>query len=115
MYLLCGVVFIYPTKNLKILTFAIFKMIITLVERGENQQKCRSHFLLSTTTLHFQFLRNWLYMDESLIKIRISRMYWIFGVTFVDLGDSCAVGGDPAINIVIAWVPVLNPPEYTYT
>ena len=40
-------------------------------------------------------------------------MYWIFGVKFVDLGDSCAVGGDPAMNIIIAWVPVLNAPEYT--
>ena len=35
-------------------------------------------------------------------------MYWIVGVKFVDLRDSCAVGGDPAI---IAWVPVLNAPE----
>ena len=38
-------------------------------------------------------------------------MYWIFGVKFVDLGDSCAVGGDPAMNIIIARVPVLNAPE----
>ena len=39
-------------------------------------------------------------------------MYWIFGVKFVDLGDSCTVGGDPAMNIIIARVPVLNAPEY---
>ena len=38
-------------------------------------------------------------------------MYWIFGVKFVDLGDSCTVGGDPAMNIIIARVPVLNAPE----
>ena len=29
----------------------------------------------------------------------------------VYLGDSCAVGGDPAMNIIIALVPVLNVPE----
>ena len=40
-------------------------------------------------------------------------MYWIFGIKFVDLGDSCTVGGDPAMNIIIAWVPVLNVPEST--
>ena len=38
-------------------------------------------------------------------------MYWIFSVKFVDLGDSCTVGGDPAMNIIIARVPVLNVPE----
>ena len=38
-------------------------------------------------------------------------MYWIFGEKFVDLGDSCMVGGDPAMNIIIARVPVLNAPE----
>ena len=38
-------------------------------------------------------------------------MYWIFRVKFVDLGDSCAVGGEPAMNIIIARVPVLNAPE----
>ena len=38
-------------------------------------------------------------------------MHWIFGVKFVDLGDSCTVGGDPAMNIIIAWVPVLNVSE----
>ena len=38
-------------------------------------------------------------------------MYWIFGVKFVDLGYSCTVGGDPAMNIIIARVPVLNAPE----
>ena len=32
-------------------------------------------------------------------------MYWIFGVKFIDLGDSCVVGGDPAMNIIIACVP----------
>ena len=37
-------------------------------------------------------------------------MYWIFSVKFVDLGDSCTVGGDPAMNIIIARVPVLNVP-----
>ena len=37
-------------------------------------------------------------------------MYWIFGVKFIDLGDSCTVGGEPAMNI-IAQVPVLNAPE----
>ena len=37
-------------------------------------------------------------------------MYWIFSVKFVDLGDSCAVGGDPAMNIIIARVPVLKVP-----
>ena len=41
-------------------------------------------------------------------------MYWIFGVKFVDLGDCCTVGGDPAMNIIIARVPVLNAPEYTH-
>ena len=35
-------------------------------------------------------------------------MYWIFGVKFVNLGDSCVVGGDPAMNIIITQVPVLN-------
>ena len=40
-------------------------------------------------------------------------MYWIFGVEFVDLEDSYTVGGDPAMNIIIARVPVLNAPEYT--
>ena len=38
-------------------------------------------------------------------------MYWILGVKFVDLGDSCTVGGDPVMNIIIARVPVLNAPE----
>ena len=38
-------------------------------------------------------------------------MCWIFSVKFVDLGDSCTVGGDPAMNIIIARVPVLNVPE----
>ena len=38
-------------------------------------------------------------------------MYWIFGVKLIDLGDSCMVGGDPAMNIIIAWVQVLNAPE----
>ena len=38
-------------------------------------------------------------------------MHWIFGVKFVDLGDSCTVGGDPAMNIIIARVPVLNVSE----
>ena len=42
-------------------------------------------------------------------------MYWIFGVKFVDLGDSCAVGGDPNMNIIIARVTVLNAPEYVCT
>ena len=40
-------------------------------------------------------------------------MYGIFSVKFVDLGDSCTVGGDPAMNIIIARVPVLNAPEKT--
>ena len=35
-------------------------------------------------------------------------MYWIFSVKLVDLRDSCTVGGNPAMNIIIAWVPVLN-------
>ena len=39
-------------------------------------------------------------------------MYWIFGVKFVDLGDSYTVGRDPAMNIIIAQVPVLNAPEW---
>ena len=38
-------------------------------------------------------------------------MYWIFGMKFVDLEDSCTVGGDPAMNIIITRVPVLNAPE----
>ena len=38
-------------------------------------------------------------------------MYWIFGVKFIDLGDSCMMGGDSAMNIIIARVPVLNAPE----
>ena len=38
-------------------------------------------------------------------------MCWIFGVKFVDLGDSYTVGRDPAMNIIIARVPVLNAPE----
>ena len=38
-------------------------------------------------------------------------MHWIFCVKFVDLGDSCTVGGDPAMNIIIARVPVLNVSE----
>ena len=38
-------------------------------------------------------------------------MYWIFSVKFVDLGDSCTAGGDPAMNIIIVRVPVLNVPE----
>ena len=38
-------------------------------------------------------------------------MYWIFSVKFVDLGDSCTVSRDPAMNIIITWVPVLNMPE----
>ena len=42
-------------------------------------------------------------------------MYWIFGVKFVDLEDSCAVGGDPAMNIIFARVPVLNAPESALT
>ena len=37
-------------------------------------------------------------------------MYWIFSEKFVYLGDSCTVGGDPAMNIIIARVPVLNGP-----
>ena len=42
-------------------------------------------------------------------------MHWIFGVKFVDLEDSFTVGGDPAMNIIIAWVPVLNVSEvYMY-
>ena len=47
-------------------------------------------------------------------------MHWIFSVKFVNLGDSCTVGGDPAMNIIIARVPVLNVTEgrlsfhYTY-
>ena len=41
-------------------------------------------------------------------------MYWIFGVKFVDLGDSCTVGGDPAMNIIIVRVPVLKAPEYPH-
>ena len=39
-------------------------------------------------------------------------MYWIFGVKLVNLGDSCTVGGDPAMNIIIARVPVLNVSEW---
>ena len=39
-------------------------------------------------------------------------MRWIFGVKFVNLGDSCTVGGDPAMNIIIVRVPVLNVSEY---
>ena len=39
-------------------------------------------------------------------------MHWIFGVKFVNLGDSCTVGGDRAMNIIIARVPVLNVSEY---
>ena len=39
-------------------------------------------------------------------------MYWIFGVKFLNLGDSCVVGGDPTMNIIIARVPVLNAPEH---
>ena len=39
-------------------------------------------------------------------------MHWIFGEKFIDLGDSCTVGGDPTMNIIIARVPVLNAPEY---
>ena len=39
-------------------------------------------------------------------------MHWIFGVKFVNLGDSCTVGGDHAMNIIIARVPVLNVSEY---
>ena len=31
---------------------------------------------------------------------------------FVNLGDSCTVGGDHAMNIIIAQVPVLNVSEY---
>ena len=38
-------------------------------------------------------------------------MYWIFSEKFVDLKDTCTVGGDPAMNIIIAQVPVLNAPE----
>ena len=38
-------------------------------------------------------------------------MRWIFGVKFVSLGDSCTVGGDPAMNIIIARVPILNVSE----
>ena len=38
-------------------------------------------------------------------------MYWIFGVKTVDLRDSYTVGGDTAMNIIIARVPVLNVPE----
>ena len=38
-------------------------------------------------------------------------MYWIFSVKFINLGDSYTVGGDPVMNIIIAWVPVLNAPE----
>ena len=38
-------------------------------------------------------------------------MYWIFSVKFVDLGDSCKVSGDPAMNVIIVRVPVLNAPE----
>ena len=41
-------------------------------------------------------------------------MHWIFCVKFVDLGDSCMVGGDPAMNIIIVQVPVLNASEYSY-
>ena len=40
----------------------------------------------------------------------VSRMYWIFGVKFINLGESCTMGGDPAMNI-IARVPVHNVPE----
>ena len=40
-------------------------------------------------------------------------MHWIFCVKSVDLGDSCTVGGDPAMNIIIARVPVLNVSEFT--
>ena len=32
---------------------------------------------------------------------------------FVNLGDSCTVGGDHAMNIIIARVPVLNVSEYS--
>ena len=39
-------------------------------------------------------------------------MHWIFGVKFVNLGDSCTVGGDPAMNIIIARVPVLNVSDF---
>ena len=38
-------------------------------------------------------------------------MYWIFSMKFIDLGDSCTVGGDPAMNIIIARLPVLNASE----
>ena len=38
-------------------------------------------------------------------------MHWIFGVKFVNLGDSCTVGGDRAMNIIIARVPGLNVSE----
>ena len=41
-------------------------------------------------------------------------MYWIFSVKFVDLGDSCMVGGDTAMNIIIAQVPVPNVPELKF-
>ena len=41
-------------------------------------------------------------------------MYWIFGVKFVHLRDSCTVGWDPAMNIIIARVPVLNVPKPTF-
>ena len=41
-------------------------------------------------------------------------MYWIFGMKFIDLGDSCTMGGDPTMNIIIARVPVLNAPEDTH-
>ena len=37
-------------------------------------------------------------------------MYWVFSVKFVDLGDSYTVGGDHAMNIIIARVPVLKVP-----
>ena len=33
-------------------------------------------------------------------------MHWIFGEKLVHLGDSCTVGGEPAMNI-----PVLNASE----
>ena len=42
----------------------------------------------------------------------LSRIYWIFGENSpIWEIYSCAVGGDPAMNIIIARVPVLDVPE----
>ena len=40
-------------------------------------------------------------------------MYWIFGVKTVALRGSYVMGGDTAMNIIIALVLVLNVSEHT--